>query len=44
LTEYYAFAALMQQSHEATSLASQPRIKHDPTRIYRNNLPPPPRH
>jgi hypothetical protein len=43
-TEYYAFAAMMQQSHEATSLALQPRIKRDPTRIYRDELPPPPRH
>jgi hypothetical protein len=43
-TEYYAFAAIMQQSHEATSLASQPRIKRDPTRIHRDDLPPPPRH
>jgi hypothetical protein len=43
-TEYYAFAAMMQQSHEATSLASQPRIKRGPTRIHRDDLPPPPRH
>jgi hypothetical protein len=44
LTEYFAFAAMIQQSHEATSLASQPRIKRDPTRIHRDDLPPPPRH
>ncbi|KNG52825.1 reverse transcriptase rna-dependent dna [Stemphylium lycopersici] len=42
--EYYAFAAMMQQSHEAISLASQPGIKCDPTRIHRDDLPPPPRH
>jgi hypothetical protein len=35
---------MMQQSYEATSLASQPRVKRDPTRIYRDNLPPPPRY
>jgi len=43
-TKYYAFAAIIQQSHEATSLASELRIKHDPTRIHRDDLPPPPRH
>jgi hypothetical protein len=40
-TEHHAFVAIMQQSYKATSLASQPRIKRDPTRIQRYNLPPP---
>lgn len=43
-TEYFAFAAMIQQSHEAIFLASQPGIKCDPTRIHRDDLPPPPRH
>jgi hypothetical protein len=43
-TKYFAFAAIIQQSHEATSLASELGIKRDPTRVYRDNLPPPPRH
>jgi hypothetical protein len=43
LSKYYPFAAMIQQPHEATSLASQPRIKRDPTRIHRDDLPPPPR-
>jgi hypothetical protein len=44
LTEYFAFAATITQTNEATSYASQSRIKRDPTRIYRDDLPPPPRH
>ncbi|KAI1668013.1 Pol protein [Pyrenophora tritici-repentis] len=43
-TKYYAFAAAIQQSYEATSLASGPRIKRDPTRVHHDDLPPPPRH
>ena len=44
LTKYFAFAVMIQQSHEAISLASQSRIKRDPTRIHRDDLPPLPRH
>jgi hypothetical protein len=44
LSKYYAFAAMIRQSHKATSLASELRMKHDPTRIHRDALPPPPRH
>jgi hypothetical protein len=44
LSKYFAFAAAIAQAHEATSTASQPKIKRDPTRIHRDVLPPPPRH
>ncbi|KAF2818585.1 hypothetical protein CC86DRAFT_375651 [Ophiobolus disseminans] len=40
LTKYYAFAATIAQAHKATTLALQSRIKHNSTRIYRDNLPP----
>lgn len=43
-TKYYAFAAMIQQSSEAISLASELRTKRDPTQIHCDNLPPPPRH
>jgi hypothetical protein len=43
-TKYFVFAATIQQAHEATFLASQPMIKRDPTRVHRDDLPPPPRH
>jgi hypothetical protein len=43
-TKYFAFAATIQQAHEATFLASQPMVKRDPTRVHRDDLPPPPRH
>jgi hypothetical protein len=43
-TKYFAFAATTQQSHEATFIASQPRIKREPTRVHHDDLPPPPRH
>jgi hypothetical protein len=42
LSKYFAFAASVAQAKEAVSVASQPRIKPDPTRIYRDDLPPPP--
>jgi hypothetical protein len=44
LSKYFAFTAIIQQSQEATSLASQLMIKRDPTRVHRDDLPPPPRH
>jgi hypothetical protein len=44
LSKHFAFATMMQQSREATSLTSQRKIKPDLTRLYQNNLPPPPRH
>jgi hypothetical protein len=44
LSKYFAFAATIAQANEATLTASQLRINHDPTRIYRDDLPPPPRH
>jgi hypothetical protein len=40
LSKYFAFATIIQQSREATSLTTHCKIKPDPTRIYRNNLPP----
>jgi hypothetical protein len=43
LSKHFAFASSITQANEAVSVASQPRIK-DPTRIHRNDLPPPPRH
>ena len=44
LSKYYAFAATIAQASDAISAALQPRIKRDPTRIHRDDLPPPPRH
>jgi hypothetical protein len=44
LSKYFAFAATIAQAKEATSTASQLRTNHDPTRIHRDDLPPPPRH
>jgi hypothetical protein len=44
LSKYFAFAATIAQANEATLVASQSRIKPDPTRIHRDDLPPPPRH
>jgi hypothetical protein len=44
LSKYFAFAATIAQSNEATKNASQFRNQPDPTRIHRDNLPPPPRH
>jgi hypothetical protein len=44
LSKYFAFAATIAQANEATLTASQLRINHDPTRIHRDDLPPPPRH
>ena len=42
--KYYAFAASIQQASEAISLASELKVYSDPTRIHRDDLPPPPRH
>jgi hypothetical protein len=44
LSKYFAFAATIAQANEATLVASQAGIKTDPTRIHRDDLPPPPRH
>jgi hypothetical protein len=44
LSNYFAFAATIEQANEATLVASQSRIKPDPTRIHRDGLSPPPRH
>jgi hypothetical protein len=44
LSKYFAFAATIAQANEATLTASQLRINYNPTRIYRDDLPPPPRH
>jgi hypothetical protein len=44
LSKHFAFAATISQANEAVSVTSQRKIKLDPTRIYQNNLPPPPRH
>jgi hypothetical protein len=41
LSEYFAFAALINLSNEATYHASQPTIKRDPARIHCDELPPP---
>jgi hypothetical protein len=43
LSKYFAFTAAIAQAYEATSLTFQ-LIKQDPTRIHRDDLPPPPRH
>jgi hypothetical protein len=43
-SKYFAFAATMEQANEATTVVSQSRIKPDPTRIHRDDLPPPPRY
>jgi hypothetical protein len=44
LAKYYAFAIKIVQAIEATSTASQLKIKPDPTCIHWNNIPPPPHH
>jgi hypothetical protein len=44
LSKYFAFVATIAQANEATSTALQVRINHDPTRIHRDDLPPPPRY
>lgn len=44
LSKYFAFAATIAQASDAISAASQSSVKRDPTRIHRDNLPPPPRH
>jgi hypothetical protein len=44
LSNYFAFAATIEQANEATLVASQFRIKPDPTRIHWDGLPPPSRH
>jgi hypothetical protein len=44
LSKYFAFAATIAQANESASVATQRKIKPDPTRIHRNDLPPPPRH
>jgi hypothetical protein len=43
-SKYFAFATTIEQANEATLVASQSRIKPDPTHIHRNDLPPPPCH
>ena len=35
---------MIRQASEATSLASELRINRDPTRVHRDDLPPPPRY
>jgi hypothetical protein len=44
LSKYFAFSATIAQASEAISATSQLRIKRDPTRIHRDDLPPLPRH
>ncbi|KAI1668028.1 Pol protein [Pyrenophora tritici-repentis] len=43
LSKYFAFSATIAQANDAISAASQP-TRSDPTRIHRDDLPPPPRH
>ncbi|KAI1666451.1 hypothetical protein L13192_10135 [Pyrenophora tritici-repentis] len=43
LSKYFAFSATIAQANNAISAASQ-LTRSDPTRIYRDNLPPPPHH
>jgi hypothetical protein len=41
-TKYFAFAAIIQQFSKVIALALELIVKHDPTRLYRDNLSPPP--
>jgi hypothetical protein len=43
LSKYFAFAATIAQASDALSSAIEPR-RTDPTRVHRDDLPPPPRH
>ncbi|KAI1663797.1 Polyketide synthase [Pyrenophora tritici-repentis] len=43
LSKYFAFSATIAQANDAISATSQP-TRSNPTRIYRDNLPPPPHH